>query len=185
MRGSTTSSIRIAGPEKQARQVVGAFRIPQEFPESLPQWVITRISASFITTCSSIPDLTTHAPTGGRAGGLMGGLPPAHLPARARERDESNAPAASISLSNLSTSRHVYATQTHPNVPLFSASSPTDARRPPRKCSWLGYSEQRDGTRYSGGRFSVRIVCVCIGTCVTSTSTRTCSECMHKWESSA
>jgi len=71
-------------------------------------------SASFITTCSSIPDLTTRVAlprgwAGGSTLGLTSGSPHAH------KRDESNAPgAASVSLSNRFTSQHVYITHTPP-----------------------------------------------------------------------
>lgn len=98
-------------------------------------------SASFITTCSSIPDLTARAPTNGRLN------PRGSLPLRARERDESNAPGVYLALESLRRDTCTPPTPPH-HSPLFSAGFPTDARDTrllPRKCSRLGYSEPGDG----------------------------------------
>lgn len=148
---------------KTARQVVGAFRIPQEFPESLPQWVITRIRPRLSPLVA--PSLTwlSRVPT---RGWLTLGSPPACV----RERDD---PLLSRCLSHSRTAplRHVR----HPHtLSLIFSRFPTDAHRLPRKRSQLGYSEPRDGARYSEESYRVRIVCVYVGTCVTSTPTGIC-----------
>jgi len=127
---SITSSIGI-GPEKPC----GAFRIPQEFPESLPQWVITRIRPRLSPLVA--PSLTwlPHVPT-------RGWLTLDSPPACARERDD---PIFSRCLSHSRTAplRHVYAA--HTPSPLFSTGSRPTLTAYPRKRSQLGYSEPRDG----------------------------------------
>lgn len=78
-------------------------------------------SASFITTCSSIPDLTSRAPT---SGWLTLGSPPA---VRARERDASQRP---LSLSNRPVATRVRHPQP-PSAPYFQpVLRPTPAAYP-------------------------------------------------------
>lgn len=151
---------------KTARQVVGAFRIPQEFPESLPQWVITRIRPRLSPLVA--PSLTW-PPARPRAGGS----PSTHL-RLVRVKGMNSTLPASISLLNRSVATRVHHPSHTPIGPLFSAGSPADARRLPRKRSRLVYSESWNGTRYSEEGYRVRIVYVCVGTCVTSTRTRIC-----------
>lgn len=112
-------------------------------------------SASFITTCSSIPDLTSRAPTSGIHPGsspfLLSATP---FLARARERDVSEAPGVCLALKP---PRSDTCTHTSPPMAPYFQPVPTDARRLPRKRSRLGYSEPRDRTRYSAEGYRVRV----------------------------
>lgn len=86
-------------------------------------------SASFITTCSSIPDLTSRAPTSGiHPGSSPSLLSATPFLARARERDVSEAPGVCLALN------HPVATRVptpHPLRPLiFSRFRPTLAAYP-------------------------------------------------------
>ncbi|EGI66411.1 hypothetical protein G5I_05094 [Acromyrmex echinatior] len=145
---------------KTARQVVGVFRIPQEFPESLPQWVITRIRPRLSPLVAPSLTIRTMRPRGGGSTlEFTFGSPRAH------ERDESNAPgAASVSLSNRFKSRHVPPTSPSPSAPYFQPiSRPTRSATIARKRSRLGSiifvaSRASRETRYSEEGYRVQIV---------------------------
>lgn len=97
-------------------------------------------SASFITTCSSIPDLTSRAPTSGiHPGSSPSLLSATPFLARARERDVSEAPGVSLALKP---PRSDTCTHTSPPAAPYFQSVPTDARRLPRKRSRLGTEGQ-------------------------------------------
>lgn len=107
-------------------------------------------SASFITTCSSIPDLTTRVPV----------FPPPLLPSPIHHPRSSCARKGCIQRYGVCLALELLRQDTcrpptPPPTPYFQP-VPTDARRLPRKRSRLGYSEPRDGFRYSGVGYRVR-----------------------------
>lgn len=158
---------------KTARQVVGAFRIPQEFPESLPQWVITRIRPRLSPLVA--PSLTwpaAHPRAGFTPAHPLPPYPP-FPPTLVRARGMDPRHPASVSLSN-----HPVATRVptpHPPQPLiFSRFRPTPAAYPGNA---LGSVIASRGTGLDIVR-KVTVcgayicVCVCSSTCMTPTPTK-------------
>jgi len=150
--------------------VVGAFRIPQEFPESLPQWVITRIRPRLSPLVA--PSLTRPPRARPRAVSPPNELDLLPLsPGRATETRST--PGASVSLP-----RHLAATRVrhpHPLQPLiFSRFRPTPADYPGNALSLViaGRGTGLDMVRkvtVCGSRACAR---VCARTCVTLTPVR-------------